>query len=150
MVLNYKFQQFTELNIDDLYQILKLRSAVFVLEQQCPYQDLDDMDQQAWHLFGKDKSEVVVYARILTPNQLNQQNSSIGRVVVSDKHRDQQLGRELMQQAIVLTLEKFPAHPIKISAQTYLTEFYQSLGFVNTGYFYLEDDIPHQEMVYQA
>ncbi len=153
MVLNesaFKLQSFHELSNHDLYQILQLRSAVFVLEQNCAYQDLDDLDQQALHLYKKiDNYEIIAYTRILSPDQCNENHSSIGRVVVKQEQRQHKYGYALMQAAIQATLKHFPKHPIKISAQSYLTHFYQNLGFINTGHFYLEDQIPHQEMIYR-
>lgn len=142
---------FCQINSEDLYQMLKLRSEVFVLEQQCAYLDLDGLDQQAHHVFRKSSgNQIMSYARILPPVLPNNQYSSIGRVVVAPSHRHKNLGRDLMLAAVAFTENLFPNHPIQISAQTYLTQFYQSLGFVNTGHFYLEDDIPHQEMRYKA
>lgn len=141
---------FSELSAADLYQILRLRTEVFVLEQNCAYQDLDGLDQQTLHLYRKVDSETIVaYARILPPEQCGHDHCSIGRVVVNTDYRKQQLGQALMQFAINTAKQHFPEFPIKISAQTYLTHFYQNLGFVNTGKFYLEDDIPHQEMIYR-
>ena len=154
MALNeseFTLRSFNELSGHDLYQILQLRSAVFVLEQTCAYQDLDGLDQQALHLFKKaDCGEIIAYTRIISPNQCGGSHSSIGRVVVKQEERQHKYGNALMQAAIQVTLKQFPELPIKISAQTYLTHFYQKLGFVNTGQFYLEDQIPHQEMIYQA
>lgn len=150
MDLIYKTVSFQELSNLDLYQVLKLRSAVFVLEQNCAYLDIDDMDQQAFHLLVYNStSELVAYARILTPEQCENKYCSIGRVVVKKTQRKHQFGRHLMQYAIKQSLTLFPEVPLLISAQTYLSSFYHSLGFVNTGHFYLEDDIPHQEMEYQ-
>ena len=150
MGLNNQLLSFAELTVNQLYHILQLRSEVFVLEQNCAYLDLDGLDQQALHLLSfDDRQQLVAYARILSPEQNQNAFSSIGRVVVSKKMRQQHLGRHLMEHAIEITLQKFPNLPIQISAQTYLSKFYQSLGFVNTGHFYLEDDIPHQEMIYQ-
>jgi len=146
----FQLHTFNELSNTDLYQIIQLRSEVFVLEQTCAYQDLDGLDQQALHLYKKaDNQEVMAYARILPPEQCGGSHSSIGRVVVKKNKRHEKIGQALMQAAIKTTLQKFPQHLIKISAQTYLSEFYQKLGFVNTGQFYLEDQIPHQEMYYQ-
>ena len=146
----FQLHTFNELSNTDLYQIIQLRSEVFVLEQTCAYQELDGLDQQALHLYKKaDNQEVAAYARILSPQQCKGAYSSIGRVVVKKNQRHEKIGQALMQTAIKTTLQKFPQHPIKISAQTYLSEFYQKLGFVNTGQFYLEDQIPHQEMYYR-
>ncbi len=148
---SFKLYQFAEICTEDIYQVLKLRSEVFVLEQNCAYLDLDDIDQNAYHLYQKsDSGQIISYARILPPNCTDGQHSSIGRVVVAKTHRHHKLGRALMLSAIEHAENLFPNFPIKISAQTYLSKFYLSLGFINTGYFYLEDDIPHQEMLFQA
>ena len=148
--LNFSLHTFNELSRADLYEVLKLRNEVFVLEQDCPYLDLDGLDQDALHLYKKtDTGEVVAYARILTPAQNNHEFSSIGRVVVSQKARHEKLGGTLMQAAIKATINQFPEHTLKISAQTYLHQFYLNLGFVSTGSYYLEDQIPHQEMHYR-
>lgn len=146
----FQLKTFAELNNQELYQILQLRNQVFVVEQTCAYQDLDDQDESALHLFSKaDNNQIISYARILIPNQCNNTHCSIGRVVVSAEFRQLKLGRLLMQTAIEHARQQFPKIPLKISAQTYLTHFYLSLGFVNTGHFYLEDLIPHQEMIFQ-
>ncbi len=150
MALNNQLLSFAELTAHQLYQILQLRSQVFVLEQNCAYQDMDDLDQQAFHLIISEVNQpIIAYARILSPAEYDNKYSSIGRVVVAESMRQQKLGRQLMQMAIDHTISLFPNVPIKISAQSYLSKFYQSLGFVNTGHFYLEDDIPHQEMIFK-
>lgn len=147
----YSLLAFSALSSIELYQILRLRSAVFVLEQNCAYQDMDDLDQCALHLFKKsDSGQIIAYARILKPEQCDNNHVSIGRVVVDQSHRAQKLGKELMQVATAQTKKLFVDLPIIISAQTYLTSFYQELGYVNTGEFYLEDDIPHQKMIFQG
>lgn len=153
MTLNnsdFILRNFTALSRKELYQLLQLRNAVFVLEQDCPYLDLDGLDEGALHLFTKaDSGDVVAYARILTPDQNNNEYCSIGRVVVAEQVRHKRLGGALMKAAISATTEQFPNHPLKISAQSYLHRFYQNLGFVRTGNYYLEDQIPHEEMWYQ-
>ncbi len=146
----YILRTFDALKLDELYQILQLRNAVFVLEQNCPYLDLDGLDQGALHLFKKsDSGEVIAYARLLTPAQNDNRYSSIGRVVVAENARHEKLGGDLMQAAIKSIIERFPESPLIISAQSYLTQFYLNLGFVSTGKYYLEDQIPHQEMRFQ-
>ncbi len=146
----FQLHSFADLTPSDLYQILQLRSAVFVLEQNCAYQDIDDLDQEALHLYKKaDNGEIFAYARIISPEQTDQHHSSIGRVVVKQSHRKGKVGQALMQAAIKFTTEHFPDHPLKISAQSYLSRFYQNLNFTNTGSYYLEDQIPHQEMLYK-
>lgn len=147
----FQLRTFAELSGDQLYEILRLRCAVFVLEQQCPYQELDGLDQQALHLMQTDPNgRVIAYARLLAPGVVESQYASIGRVVVSEAHRQHQLGQALMQAAINAAVQQYPDHDIKISAQSYLSRFYQQLGFVSTGDYYLEDQIPHQGMLYKA
>ena len=138
--------QWSDLSTDELYQLLQLRSAVFVVEQTCAYQDMDGLDQQALHLLHHDDDQLIAYARLLPPGSEGGKHCSIGRVVVDPRARNQQLGRQLMLDALAECQRLWPASDIIISAQTYLTRFYQSLGFQNTGEFYLEDLIPHQKM----
>jgi ElaA protein len=143
-------QPMSGLSVQQLYQMLQLRSEVFVVEQACAYQDADGLDQQAWHLWQENSSgDITAYARILPPGTESAEAASIGRVVVALKHRGEQLGEHLMQAAISQCEQHWPSAPILISAQTYLSRFYQRLGFVNTGDYYLEDLIPHQKMLYQ-
>ncbi len=154
MTLNdseFSLRKFAELSLHELYQLMQLRNAVFVLEQDCPYLDLDGLDEDALHLFKKaDNGDLVAYARILTPEQNNNEYISIGRVVVAEQVRHEKVGGALMKAAILACLDRFPEHPLKISAQSYLHQFYVNLGFVSTGQYYLEDLIPHQEMIYQT
>jgi len=145
---NWVVKSFAELTTNQLYQILRLRSAVFVLEQDCAYQDIDDLDQQAWHVFLPHQDPIKAYARILPPTD-DTQAYHIGRVVVADSERKQQLGQDLMRAAISHCQQQDSNAVIEISAQTYLTRFYQALGFVSTGKYYLEDDIAHQTMLLQ-
>ncbi len=141
---------FQDLNTTELYQVLALRSEVFVLEQQCAYQDMDGLDAQCHHILGQLKDgQVIAYARILPPELTQNETVSIGRVVVAADHRKENMGKQLMLFSIKAAQNLFPNHQIEISAQSYLTHFYQNLGFVNTGNFYLEDDIPHQTMIYR-
>ncbi|MFC3195034.1 GNAT family N-acetyltransferase [Marinicella sediminis] len=138
------------LTTDEVYQLLRLRSAVFVVEQNCAYQDMDGLDQLAEHLFcTDDQQHLTGYARLLPPGSEGGSHCSIGRVVVDPSKRQQQLGRQLMQTALAHCDQLWPHVPVLISAQTYLTRFYQALGFVNTGDYYLEDMIPHQKMIHQ-
>ena len=146
---NFKTATFEQLNTTQLYQILALRSEVFVLEQDCAYQDMDGIDALSHHVWAETDQQLFAYARILPPVLNPNEHVSIGRVVVAEAQRKDQWGKKLMQYAINYALESFPESTIEISAQTYLTHFYQNLGFVNTGNFYLEDDIPHQTMIYR-
>ena len=138
-------KRFNELNIDELYQILRLRSEVFVVEQDCVYQDLDNKDQKALHLFISGNNEIRGYTRLFKEGDYFD-NASIGRVVVSGNHRDKKLGHILMKESIDAILKHFHTSKITLSAQTYLKKFYESHGFQQVGEGYLEDGIPHIEM----
>jgi ElaA protein len=143
--LTWKYKSFNELTAGELYDILKLRSEVFVVEQNCVYLDTDNKDQQSFHLCGWDDDNLVAYARILPPG-LTFEEASIGRVVTNPLYRKTGVGRLLMQHALERTLAQFPVSGIRIGAQLYLLSFYTSLGFKTAGPEYLEDGIPHIEM----
>jgi ElaA protein len=140
--------RFDELSPAQLYQILALRSEVFVVEQECIYQDLDNLDQQAMHLLGVDDSNnLVSYARILTPGVVYPEYA-IGRVIVSQSHRGTGEGHKLMNYCMEVIESMAGKVPIRISAQAHLEKFYQTHRFKFTGKSYLEDGIPHVEMIY--
>ncbi len=141
-------KSFSALSSFELYQILKLRINVFMLEQQCFYPDCDDKDLKADHLFAMDNDLVVAYVRLLPADVSYPNCTSIGRVVVHQDYRQLKLGKVLMNKAIQALLNKYPQQVIRISAQEYLLNFYTSLGFVQESEMYLEDDIPHIEMAY--
>ncbi|SDG94720.1 GNAT family N-acetyltransferase [Psychroflexus sediminis] len=133
---------FTELSTQQMYDILQLRSEVFVVEQDCVYQDIDGYDDKAYHVLFYDHASLVAYSRILPPGTYFKE-LSIGRVIVKETHRSQKLGHELMKASIAFALKTYPKSIIKISAQQYLINFYKSHGFVISGEGYLEDGIPH-------
>lgn len=137
---------FDELTTEELYQILRLRSEVFVVEQDCVYQDVDNKDQKALHIIGKKGDEIVAYTRIFKPGDYFE-NVSIGRVVVSQDQRKYGLGKQIIQASLAAVDQKFPKKPIEISAQSYLLKFYTELGFNAFGEEYLEDGIPHMRML---
>lgn len=145
MPIIWKTKTFDELLTQELYQILRLRSEVFVVEQNCVYQDIDNKDQKALHLFGEFEGEIIAYSRLFKPGDYFE-FASIGRVVVAKKHRDKNFGHELINQSILEIKNHFNEQAITISAQLYLKQFYESHGFVATSEMYLEDDIPHIEM----
>ena len=145
MQLKWVFKKFDELTSAELYAIMQLRNEVFVVEQNCVYQDADDKDQQSYHLAGWDGAILVAYTRIIPPG-ISYDKASIGRVVTSPKYRKTGTGKILMQESISKTFRQFNCLEIKIGAQVYLTKFYESLGFFKTGDEYLEDGIPHIEM----
>jgi ElaA protein len=125
---------------------MQLRNEVFVVEQNCVYQDADGKDDRSWHLMGWYENNLVAYCRILPPG-LSFEEASIGRVVTSPKYRKNGCGRALMETAIQKTKEQFNCKEIKIGAQLYLINFYSSLGFKQTSEIYLEDGIEHIEML---
>jgi len=139
-------KRFNELSTEELYQILRLRSEVFVVEQDCVYQDVDNKDQKALHVIGIKNDEVVAYTRIFKPGDYFD-NVSIGRVVVSQNQRKYGLGKQIMQASLAAIDQRFPDKPIEISAQSYLLKFYTELGFNAIGEEYLEDGIPHRRML---
>ena len=145
MNLEWKIKRFDALTLVELYNLLQLRSEVFVVEQNCPYQDVDSKDQKALHLIGEDNGQTVAYARLFKPKDYFEE-ASIGRVVVKQSYRDKKLGHILMREAIYFMKTKLNETKITISAQLYLKKFYESHGFIQTSEVYLEDDIPHIEM----
>ena len=145
MELTFEIKRFNELSTSELYSVLQLRSEVFVVEQNCVYQDIDGKDAKAIHLLGTYNNELVAYVRIFKPGDYFEQ-ASIGRVVVKQNYRNRKWGYDLMNEAILATQTVFNETKITISAQLYLKKFYENLGFIQTSEMYLEDDIPHIEM----
>nr|WP_299170976.1 GNAT family N-acetyltransferase [uncultured Allomuricauda sp.] len=137
---------FDELSTKELYQILQLRSEVFVVEQNCVYQDVDGKDKKALHIIGSKKGKVVAYTRVFGPGDYFE-NVSIGRVVVAKEERKYGFGKIIMTASIDIIGKRFPISTIELSAQTYLLKFYNELGFVIEGEEYLEDGIPHIRML---
>lgn len=138
---------FSELYTEDLYQILRLRSEVFVVEQDCVYQDIDNKDQNAIHLYCKENDKIVAYTRIFKAGYYYE-NPSIGRVVVSKKNRGKDIGKKIMIDSIEYIKQNIKGEKIELSAQKYLDKFYTDLGFYKIGEDYLEDGIPHQRMLF--
>ncbi|WP_339881151.1 GNAT family N-acetyltransferase [Polaribacter vadi] len=143
--MEFKIKLFSELNTIELYQILQLRSEVFVVEQDCVYQDIDFKDQKALHVFGFKNDKVVAYTRIFKPGDYFE-NASIGRVVVAEKERKFGYGHEIMKASISAIKNNFKVDEITISAQKYLKKFYETHQFKQVGEEYLEDGIPHIRM----
>ena len=146
MAINWALIKFDDLTALELYKIMQLRNEVFVVEQNCVYQDADNKDLQGFHFLGWDNDKLVAYTRLLPPG-LAFEEPSIGRVVTSPSVRKSGIGRELMIQSIDRIQKIYGELPIKIGAQLYLQKFYASLGFVQTSEVYLEDNIEHIEMV---
>ena len=146
MKLKWTCKHFDELSTTELYKILQLRSDVFVVEQNCPYQDLDNKDLICYHLCGWQNENLAVYTRLLPPGK-SFSEASIGRVVTAANYRKSGNGRRLMEISIEKCYEIFGRQHIKIGAQLYLKKFYESLGFMQSSAMYLEDKIEHIEMI---
>jgi ElaA protein len=155
-MIHFEIKEFKDLTNTQLYDLLQLRAEVFVVEQDCVYQDVDGKDQKAMHVLGYENDHLAAYTRVFKAGDYFDM-ASIGRVVVSPKSRGQDYGKEVMKLSMKYLFEQLkntksiafsrvePA--IKISAQCYLIKFYNDLGFVETGKEYLEDGIPHMEMI---
>ena len=141
-------KKFNQLSVDEIYEILKLRSEVFVVEQNCVYQDLDGKDELAIHLFYKSENEIIAYTRIFEKGLYYKDNPSIGRVVVRKNERGKDHGKSIMKEAIIYIKNNYNNKSIELSAQKYLDKFYKELGFYVKGKEYLEDGIPHQRMFF--
>jgi len=148
MQLHWLLKRFDELTPDQLYAVLQLRNEVFVVEQNCVFQDADDKDQRSYHLMGFLENKLVAYTRLVPAGEAYAQ-ASIGRVVTSPAVRRGGAGKLLMQQSIDSLYELFGKVPIKIGAQLYLKRFYESFGFKQISDIYLEDGIEHIYMLKQ-
>ena len=145
-MLKWQCQSFSELSAQKLYALMSLRQQVFVVEQACAYQDADNFDQEALHLFATDSDTLVAYCRLLAPGK-KYTEPSIGRVCTAQSHRGLGMGRELMTRALQQMEFSYPGQAVRISAQLYLQEFYESLGFRTTSAPYDEDGILHIDML---
>ena len=143
--MNFQIKTFKELNTTELYNILQLRSEVFVVEQDCVYQDIDFKDQKSLHVFAYKNDKIIAYTRVFKPGDYFE-NSSIGRVVVADAERKHGFGHDLMKASIEAINKYFNVDKITISAQKYLKKFYEAHQFIQVGEEYLEDGIPHIRM----
>ncbi len=144
--MKISIKPFNELSNRELYEILKLRSDIFIVEQNCAYPDIDGKDYDCLHLMIKEQEELMAYVRIL-PKGVTFDTASIGRVVTAPNHRGKGLSRLAMQNAIELIKNHWKETKITIGAQVYLNDFYASLGFVNIGESYIEDGIEHINMI---
>ncbi len=147
--MNWFVNEFNELSLNELYEILRLRSEVFIVEQNCVYQDNDNKDHKSIHLMLRSTdqtNELIAYSRILPPNISYDGYTSIGRVVTALTHRRKGLGHHIMNKSLDELDKRFKNVPIRIGAQLYLKTFYESYGFVGTSEPYLEDGIYHIEM----
>jgi len=144
--MNWTLKSFNELTLSEFHDFIQLRLNIFVVEQDCPYLDLDGKDEIAYHLFATtDQGQTVAYTRLFAPGDYYKE-AAIGRVVVHKDFRKDGLGFELMSRSIQQIESLFNTKTIRIGAQKYLKKFYESLGFIPTGHEYMEDGIPHMYM----
>lgn len=147
--MKWRIKKFDKLTLDEFHNILQLRINVFVVEQNCPYPELDGKDKTAYHFFAfteENPSQIIAYTRIFKPGDYYKE-ASIGRVVVHPDYRKKELGHELIKRSIQQINIEFKTSKIKIGAQTYLKKFYESHGFNKIGERYMEDGIPHIYML---
>jgi ElaA protein len=144
--LNWICKAFDQLSAKELYAILQLRNEVFVVEQNCVFQDADDKDQPSWHLMGWTDDTLAAYTR-LVPAGISYTEPSIGRVVICPKMRKSGLGKELMEKSISMIYKLWNIQPIRIGAQLHLKRFYESFGFQQCSEIYVEDNIEHIAMI---
>ena len=147
-MIKWKYCKFQSLSVSELYEIIKLRERVFVVEQNCVYLDCDGYDYQGSHLMGFEGKTLVAYLRVLPPRTAYSE-LSFGRVVTSPEFRGKGIGRKLTSEAMKILKAEYKGNVLKISAQAYLNNFYSSFGFQATEEKYLEDGIPHIEMKVQ-
>ncbi|WP_226063648.1 GNAT family N-acetyltransferase [Kaistella polysaccharea] len=142
----WKVKSFEQLSTEELYRIIQARIDVFVVEQNCPYPETDGSDTKALHIWAEGDEEILAYCRVFGPH-IKYDVPSIGRVLTNKDFRSKKLGKALMKIALDVVETRFNTTKVQISAQDYLLRFYEMFGFKSTGKNYLEDDIPHTEMV---
>lgn len=145
----WKIKTFDQLSVEELYQIIRLRIEVFILEQEAPYQDCDNYDQKALHIWAEIDGEIAAYCRLFNKG-IKYNEASLGRVISNPKYRGQQLGKRLLHLSLETIKTRFNNPDIQISAQNYLLPFYSSYGFQAFGATYLEDNLPHTAMIRKA
>ena len=143
--MSWELKKFADLTNKELHDIFRLRVDIFIVEQNCPYPEIDGKDPKSLHLIYKENDEIVAYARLLPPG-VSYDEASIGRVVVAESRRGTGLGYELLEQSVKLSVAEYN-QPIKIGAQAHLEKYYGSAGFIKVSDVYLEDDIPHIDML---
>ncbi len=143
--MEWHIKKFEDLSLEELYRILQIRVEVFVVEQNCPYPEIDGKDKYCWHLYAEEHGEILAYARLLPPG-ISYEEAAIGRVLVAGAYRGSGLGKELMEQSVVFLIDKMNYSSIRLQAQEYAEQFYSSFGFQRISEIYLEDNIPHVDM----
>ncbi|MBM7713945.1 ElaA protein [Bacillus thermophilus] len=146
--MEWKLKTFDELTVDELYSILQARVDVFVVEQECAYRELDDHDRVAFHLYAVDAGKLAGYARILPPGSAYRE-LSIGRVLIRKEYRRKGLAKELMKRALRFIQQQTTVDCVKVQAQEYLLSFYGSFGFQPVSEVYMDEGIPHVDMILQ-
>ena len=144
--ITWNVKTFEQLTTNELYKILQARIDVFVVEQNCPYPECDNYDQKALHLWAEIDNEILAYCRIFDKG-IKYPETSIGRVLTTENARGKKMGKQLLSYAIEIIETRYKTPSVRISAQDYLLKFYSEFGFVDTGKKYLEDGIPHTEML---
>ena len=144
--MEFVIKQFNELTLDELYKILKVRTSIFVVEQNCPYQELDDLDQSSYHIYLEEDNQIIAYARVISKDNPFHE-VSIGRVLVTKRRHG--YGTKVVQKAIEVATEKYHVEKIVIEAQTYVKKMYENVGFKQISMPFLEDGIEHIKMVYE-
>ncbi|MFW5988495.1 MAG: GNAT family N-acetyltransferase [bacterium] len=146
--MELQIKRFSQLNNRQLYKIIEARIDVFVVEQNCPYKECDNKDQDSFHLFYLDQNQIAAYLRII-PAGISYNEPSIGRVLVKKEYRKKGLAKKMTKEALTFIKEEFSSNAVRISAQEYILNLYQNFGFKVVSERYLEDDIPHYEMLCQ-
>ncbi len=145
--INWQTKAFKDLSVDEYWEILFLRTEIFVVEQDCPYQEVDEKDKKSFHLFGRtENGQVIATSRIVFPG-ISYKEVSIGRVALKKEYRGKGIADEMMHETFKFIEQEFGKVPIRISAQEYLRNFYTKHDFTQVSEMYLEDDIPHIEMI---
>ncbi len=144
--MEWQIKSFTELGKEELYEILKLRVDVFVVEQECPYPELDGKDDIAYHLIGRNNDEIIAYSRLFLPGDYFKE-AAIGRVIVKEEYREKKIGTVMLEVSVDFLIDEKGARDIKLSAQNHLRKFYGKHGFEPVSEVYLEDGIPHIDML---
>lgn len=140
--MDYHVKEFTDLTTKEFLEIVKLRIAVFVVEQNCPYQEVDEADERAWHTWLQEGTTIIGYTRVIDKGD----TVTFGRVLINPDYRGKKLGEKLVAKTLKVVEDKYPNRPIVIGAQAHLADFYGSFGFERISEVYLEDDIPHVDM----
>ena len=148
MKFEYQVKSFQELSLEEFHDIIALRIQIFIIEQNCPYQEVDGKDKLAHHLFSKNEMDEIIAVTRILPQGISYAEVAIGRVVVHEDYRGTGLGNQLMADSMNFVKDEYGKVPVRLSAQKHLENYYGNHGFKSTGKEYLEDGIPHVEMLY--